>query len=237
MVIAHHLVWTTYGTGLPNDPRGSWSNTVISPDLAELGEIHFGRRKIQPSRQIVREFKQQAEPLLVYPVIRFDARQIERVGAALAEAIHKFNYTCYACAVMPDHVHLLIRQHRDAAETMIENLQNLTRSTLIAVNATIPPEHPIWTAAAGSDFSLPPTPSATWSVILMPIPQKSASPDKTGRSSSSMTVGRFTNNLPAEKVESPAAPVYTRSTTPSGGSNQTTRTSGERGPCRTFVNS
>ena len=27
------------------------------------------------------------------------------------------NYTCYGCAIMPDHVHLLIRKHRDQAES------------------------------------------------------------------------------------------------------------------------
>ena len=152
MVIAHHLVWTTYGTWLPNDPRGSWSQTVLSPQLAELGEIDFGRRKIQPSRQIVRDFKQQAEPLLAHPTICFDARQIEIVGAALGESLRKLNYTCYSCAVMPDHVHLLIRKHRDQAETMIENLQAATRNMLIATDGILPAEHPVWTAGGWKRF-------------------------------------------------------------------------------------
>jgi REP element-mobilizing transposase RayT len=152
MVIAHHLVWTTYGTWLPNDPRGSWSQTVLSPELAELGEIHFGRRKVQPSRQTVLNFKQQAEPLLAHPRIRFDSRQIEFVGAALGESLRKFNYTCYACALMPDHVHLLIRKHRDQAEAMIENLQRASRSTLVAADSSVSAKHPVWTAGGWKRF-------------------------------------------------------------------------------------
>ena len=39
MVIAQHLVFTTYGFWLPNDPRGSWSEP-------RLGEEERRRSKI-----------------------------------------------------------------------------------------------------------------------------------------------------------------------------------------------
>jgi hypothetical protein len=45
MVIAYHLVWTIYGTWLPNDPRGSGSHFIAAPLLAELGKLRFGRKK------------------------------------------------------------------------------------------------------------------------------------------------------------------------------------------------
>ncbi len=56
IVIAYHLIWTAYGWWLPNDPRGSTSRRVASDLLAELGELHHGRRKIQPPRHVVHEF-------------------------------------------------------------------------------------------------------------------------------------------------------------------------------------
>ena len=43
-VIAYHLIWTNYGTWLPNDLRGSGSHDVYTPALAELGRPHFGRK-------------------------------------------------------------------------------------------------------------------------------------------------------------------------------------------------
>ena len=44
IVITHHLIWTAYGWWLPNDPRGSGSKTVRNPSLAQLGNLHFGRK-------------------------------------------------------------------------------------------------------------------------------------------------------------------------------------------------
>src|SRR5687768_1551485 len=50
IVIAYHLIWTAYGWWLPNDPRGSMSRAIASDLLAELGVLHFGRKRIQPAR-------------------------------------------------------------------------------------------------------------------------------------------------------------------------------------------
>lgn len=44
---------------------------------------------------------------------------------------------------MPDHVHLLIRKHRDSAEMMIENLQQASRQDLIDSGRRAP-THPVW---------------------------------------------------------------------------------------------
>ena len=46
MVIAYHLVWTLYGWWLPNDPRGSMSRTIASDVIAELGALHYTRKRI-----------------------------------------------------------------------------------------------------------------------------------------------------------------------------------------------
>lgn len=45
MAIAYHLIWTIYGTWLPNDQRGSGSRLVNSDAKSGLGELHFGRKK------------------------------------------------------------------------------------------------------------------------------------------------------------------------------------------------
>jgi hypothetical protein len=86
-VLAHHLVWTAYGTWLGNDPRGSGSRLVYTPELAELGESHFGRRKEPPPRRVVHEFYQRANSRLLYPAIRFDDVQMQEIGHAFADVI------------------------------------------------------------------------------------------------------------------------------------------------------
>ncbi len=134
-VIAYHLVWTAYGTWLPNDPRGSGSHNVATPELAELGELHYGRRRVQPSPSTVRKFYKHAEPRLLFPVVRFGTHQIDLIAAAFSEVIVAHRYTSYACAMMPDHVHIIIRKHKNLAETMIDNLQAAPRLRLSATGA------------------------------------------------------------------------------------------------------
>src|SRR5688500_14963575 len=46
MVLAYHLVWVAYGWWLPNDPRGSMSSAIASDVIADLGDIHYGRKKL-----------------------------------------------------------------------------------------------------------------------------------------------------------------------------------------------
>lgn len=151
IVVAYHLVWTAYATWLPNDPRGSGSKEVASPFLAELGELHYGRKKAQPPFQEVREFYGRAEPLLKFDVIRFDRRQIESIAAGFAEAIAAQQYTCYASAILADHVHVVIRKHRDRAEEMIAHLQEASRLRLSSARL-VPFEHPVWTGGGWKSF-------------------------------------------------------------------------------------
>lgn len=49
VVIAYHLIWTAYGWWLPNDPRGSTSRRIAADPIAQLGQLHFGRKKVQPA--------------------------------------------------------------------------------------------------------------------------------------------------------------------------------------------
>jgi len=144
-VIAYHLVWTNYGTWLGNDPRGSGSHEVYTPTLAEMGAAHFGRRKVQPSRKIVQEFYQEAELRLQFPVIRFGLEQFREVAHAFAATIRAHRYTCYACAIMADHVHLVIRKHKHTAETMIDHFQ---RESRLWSSASCTPTCPTPTALA-----------------------------------------------------------------------------------------
>ena len=129
-VIAHHLIWTNYGTWLGNDPRGSGSRRIYTPALASLDELHYGRRRTQPKRQMVQEFYKNAELLLQFPIIRFRPDQFAEIADTFAETIRNRRYTCYACAILPVHVHLVVRKHRDRAEEMIENFQADSRRCL-----------------------------------------------------------------------------------------------------------
>ena len=143
MVLAHHLIWVAYGWWLPNDPRGSTSHHIASDILADLGTLHFGRRKVQPASRDIRAFYEAAREVLQFPLLTFQAPEIEAIARAFAEVIRVERYTCYACAIMPDHVHLVIRKHKHFAEQMIANLQKASREAILDAGLRYP-NHPVW---------------------------------------------------------------------------------------------
>lgn len=112
MVLAHHLIWTACGTWLPNDPRGSMSRFIASDPIAELGELHHGRKSVQPASREIRTFYDQAPGALKFALLRFAPAECDAISLAFAHVIAACRYTCYACAILPDHVHLCIRKHR-----------------------------------------------------------------------------------------------------------------------------
>ncbi len=143
MVAAYHLIWTIYGYWLPNDPRGSNSRVIRSDVIRDLGELHYGRKKVQPASRDLRAFFEKARAVLKHPVIEFDPQEIDVLAVNFAEVIAKQRYTCYACAIMPDHVHLLIRKHKHLAEEMIVNFQ--ASSQLRCMHLRLRPgDHPVW---------------------------------------------------------------------------------------------
>lgn len=148
LVIAYHLIWTAYGWWLPNDPRGSGSHAIASDIIAQLGALHHGRNRVQPVGEIVRRFYAEARDALRHPLLTFDAAAHTVIGEAFASAIAERRYTCWSCAIMPDHVHLVIRKHRDSAEQMIEHLKEVSRLRL----STLAPwsvDHPVWAGGGG----------------------------------------------------------------------------------------
>ncbi len=143
MVIAYHLIWTAYGWWLPNDPRGSTSHRMRQDIITTLGELHHGRRDLQPAGWEIRKFYNKAPSVLKHALLTFSPDDRKIIAASLAQTVKTRRYTCYACAIMPDHVHMLIRKHRDTAEQMIANLQQMSRDEL-RCNSSLPPNHPVW---------------------------------------------------------------------------------------------
>jgi REP element-mobilizing transposase RayT len=145
MIAGYHLIWTAYGWWLPNDPRGSMSQDVRCAELAPLGELHYGRKTIQPAGIVIREFYDAACDVLKYPLVKFTSDEVDAIAESFADVIRECAYTCYACAIMPDHIHLLIRKHRHDAEEMIHHLQRASRDAVRAnPQSARGLDHPVW---------------------------------------------------------------------------------------------
>ena len=156
MVIAHHLILTGYGHWLPNDPRGSTSREVVAGKLWGLGELHEGRQFPQPPRQTLKPFHSDAQPQLEHPVLWFDAAKRQLIADAFAQTMQDRRYTCFACAILSNHAHLVLRKHRDRAETMIDHLRSDCALRLRRL-ADVPDIHPVWNTGHYKKFLFTPT--------------------------------------------------------------------------------
>jgi REP element-mobilizing transposase RayT len=143
MIIGHHLMWSAYGYWLPNDPRGSSSHGVRVEKIGSLGPMHYGRKPVQPPSSVIREFQKLSDEVLEHRRVEITKDELLLVGEAIGEVIAARSYTCFAAAIMPDHVHLLVRRHRDHAEVMIEAFQQTTKAKLIEASLR-PTNHPVW---------------------------------------------------------------------------------------------
>lgn len=92
---------------------------------------------------MIREFYQKAAPLLRHALLMFDETARRVIAEAFAEVIAREKLTCWACAIMPDHVHLLVRKHKLQAEDMIDRLQAASADRLRALSPW-GADHPVW---------------------------------------------------------------------------------------------
>jgi REP element-mobilizing transposase RayT len=142
-VLAYHLVWTAYGWWLPNDLRGSMSRFIASDVLKQLGDLHHGRKRVQPAGRSIRQFYEIAKDLLKFPLLTFAPQERDAIAMAFERVIDTCGYTCYAFALLTDHVHLVIRKHKHKAEEMIANFQEASRERVRHAGKR-KFDHPVW---------------------------------------------------------------------------------------------
>ena len=145
MIIGHHLIWTLYAHWLPNDLRGSGSTEFYDEKFAALGPIYHGRkpRHLQPTRGELKGFHRQAEPLFNFSRFWIDDAKRQAIGEAFANVVAEKGYTVWACAILKNHAHMVIRRHRDDALAMWNVFADASRLALRDF-AEIGVEHPVW---------------------------------------------------------------------------------------------
>lgn len=120
-MIAYHLTsFGAYGFWLPNDPRGSWSSKVWADHLKPFGPAtkvsSFESVAAIPHNQLLRA---EAKRVLKYPAIVFNVEQREIIAQAINEILPTLRIRIFACAIMPDHVHLVTGAHVESGDTLI----------------------------------------------------------------------------------------------------------------------
>jgi REP element-mobilizing transposase RayT len=136
MLQGFHVIFSTYGFWLPNDPRGSWSDWVRHWALLKFGPA----TKVDTRRSVAgaphdRALRQAAKRALLYPEVHFTGSQALSVATGFRIAIAEADYAVHACSILPQHVHLVIGPSERNIRRIVAHLkaratQQLTREAL-----------------------------------------------------------------------------------------------------------
>lgn len=159
MVRAYHVILSCYGFWLPNDERGSWSERVRKYELQYFGPATkvTTRRSLadQPFDPIRRRAMRDA---LKYPPVRLTGEQARLIASGFAKACEEAGYRVLACAVMPNHVHLVIARHERPIETIVSHLKAKATQRLNRAGQNPLPRSPWargdWTVFLDSDEAI-----------------------------------------------------------------------------------
>jgi REP element-mobilizing transposase RayT len=122
VIVGYHVIFSTYGFWLPNDPRGSWSEFVRSWELFRFGPA----TKTTERRSLARDehdvaLRKSAKGALKYPPVVFDGLQARAVGRGFSTYVRRTGLAVWACAILPDHIHLVLgRAGMDVEQLVIQ---------------------------------------------------------------------------------------------------------------------
>ena len=113
MILGFHVIISAYGFWLPNDPRGSWSDFVGAWELFRYGGP---ATKVTTTRSVARVPHDRTKRLamkqhLNYPPAIFTGEQAQVIAEGFKTAAHEGDYAIHACAILPDHCHLVVGRH------------------------------------------------------------------------------------------------------------------------------
>jgi REP element-mobilizing transposase RayT len=124
MVLGYHIILSAYGFWLPNDPRGSWSDTIRVYELLRFGPA----TKVTTTRSVAhtphdRELRRAAKEALMHKPVRFTGLQARAIARGFDIAASERDYVIHALAILPDHAHLVLRAHARPIDGIVRHLK------------------------------------------------------------------------------------------------------------------
>jgi REP element-mobilizing transposase RayT len=135
MIVGHHVIFGCYGFWLPNDPRGSWSDFVGSWELFRPGPANTTTERRSVAYQKHNSAKRlAAKQAMQRPPVQFSGIQARAVGRGFANYVQRSGLIVWACAIMPDHVHLVIARPAITVEQLVIQLKGAATEQLVKEN-------------------------------------------------------------------------------------------------------
>jgi REP element-mobilizing transposase RayT len=133
MVLGYHVIFGAYGFWLPNDPRGSCSEFVGSWELLRYGAAtRMTETRSLAAREHDRAQRLLAKQALKYPAVTFTGLQARAVGRGFAQYAERSGVAVWACAILPDHVHLVVGRFRSKIEQVVIQMKAEATERLLA---------------------------------------------------------------------------------------------------------
>jgi REP element-mobilizing transposase RayT len=133
MLHGFHVIFSTYGFWLPNDPRGSWSDFVRRWELARFGKATKVSTR-QPVASVKHDVNQRkaAKRSLMFPEVALTGKQALSVARGFAAAVEELDYQVFACSILPQHIHLVIGPHTTNIRRAIGHLKGRATQRMVA---------------------------------------------------------------------------------------------------------
>jgi len=133
MIVGYHIIFGMYGFWLPNDPRGSWSQFVGSWELYRYGRVtKTMERRSVAYREHDFTGRLVAKRNLKYPPVLLTGEQARAVGRGFGSYLSSSQFSALACAILPDHVHLVVGRGRYEVEKLVTGLKGRATKMLKA---------------------------------------------------------------------------------------------------------
>ena len=143
MILAHHSIISFHGFWLPNDPRGSGSDYIANWELFRYGPAtKVDTRHSVAHKSHDRANRLQAKETLKTPPVLITGVQAVTVAAGFAKAIEEAGYGVHACAILPDHVHLVISWHERDIRVIVGHLRS--KATMALRKAGLWDDRQLW---------------------------------------------------------------------------------------------
>ena len=115
---------------MPNDPRGSYSKEIYNAQLRALGRIKYGKQNPRPAKDRLLSFWTVTRPHIRRPPFFIDDSTRPIIAAAFATVVQRLGVTVPACAIMNDHIHVLVLRSRHKIEYLVNQLKGAATGAL-----------------------------------------------------------------------------------------------------------
>ncbi len=147
MILAQHCIFSMYGFWLPNDPRGSGSDYIAVWELFRYGAA----TKVSTRNSVAHvthdyHARLAAKQTLRYLPVEITGQQALAIACGFAQACAEADYRVHACAILPDHVHLVIGVHTRNVRVIIGHLKSRATRALKEQALWCDDGRPVWGA-------------------------------------------------------------------------------------------